>query len=180
MSMVLSLKLVAELTDDERAALRALSLAVYPPAEEEDWPGSHLEWATPLWCIRVWGSNGELASYVGVVLRQADYNGQPVRIGGVGGVMTHPAARGRGYAGLGLQRAVEFFYEQLDVAFALLVCRPQLIAFYSSLGWQEFGGRLLVEQHGKVSEFTFNRVMMCDIRSAGPSVGTIDLCGPPW
>jgi aminoglycoside 2'-N-acetyltransferase I len=180
MDAIVSLNRVTDLTDSERAALRALSLAVYPPNEAADWPGRHLEWAAAEWCVRVWGDDGELASYTGMVLRQATHDGQPVRIGGVGGVKTHPAARRRGYAGRGLRRAVEFFHEQPDVAFALLVCAPHLIGYYSRLGWQEFGGRLLVEQHGTVAEFTFNRVMTCDVRLAGPVAGTIDLCGPPW
>jgi hypothetical protein len=180
MDAMVSLNRVADLTDSERAALRVLSLAVYPPHEATDWPGRHLEWAAAEWCVRVWGDDGELVSYTGMVLRQATHDGQPVRIGGVGGVKTHPAVRRRGYAGLGLRRAVGFFHEQPDVAFALLVCAPHLIGYYSRLGWQEFAGRLLVEQHGTVAEFTFNRVMTYDIRCAGPVAGTIDLCGPPW
>jgi hypothetical protein len=28
--------------------------------------------------------------------------------------------------------------------------------------------------------FTFNRVLTCDVRLAGPVAGTIDLGGPPW
>ena len=177
---IVSLSRVAELTDGDRAALRALSLAVYPPDEAANWPGRHLEWATAEWCVRVWDGNGELASYTGMVLRQGTHDGQPVRIGGVGGVKTHPAARRRGYAGLSVRRAVEFFQAQPDVAFGLLVCAPHLIGYYSRLGWREFGGRLLVGQHGAVMEFTFNRVMTCDVRIAGPAAGTIDLCGPPW
>jgi predicted acetyltransferase len=108
------------------------------------------------------------------------HDGRPVRIGGIGGVKTHPTARRHGYARQGLQRAGEFFHTQPDVAFALLVCRPHLIDYYSRLGWQEFNGRLLVRQHGAVAGFTFNRVMTCGVRSAGPVAGTIDLCGPPW
>jgi hypothetical protein len=177
---LLSLNRVAELTDSAHAALRALSLAVYPPDEAANWPGRHLEWAAAEWCVRVWGGDGELASYTGMVLRQATYDGQPVRIGGVGGVKTHPAARRHGYAGLGVRRAVEFFHAQPDIAFGLLVCAPHLLGYYARLGWQEFGGRMLIRQHGAVVEFTFNRIMTCDVRSAGPAAGTIDLCGPPW
>jgi hypothetical protein len=177
---VVSLHRIADLPDGDRVALRALSEAVYPPAEWADWPGNHLEWAAAEWCVRVWGGDGKLVSYIGIVLRPASYDGQPVLVGGIGGVKTHPAARGRGHAGQGIRRAVEFFRAQPSVAFGLLVCTPQLIGYYALLGWQEFGGRLLVTQHGTVADFTFNQVMVQEVRSAAPSVGTIDLMGPPW
>ncbi len=177
---VWTLKPIAELTDSERAARRKLAQAVYPPAEQTNSPGRHLEWAAPEWCVCRWGDSCEMVSHVGVITRRATYDGQPIRIGGVGGVMTHPAARGRGYAGLGIQRAIEFLREQCDVEFALLVCRPELIAYYSSLGWDEFRGQVLVQQHGSRAEFTFNQVMTCAVRAARPIDGIIDLCGPPW
>jgi hypothetical protein len=103
-----------------------------------------------------------------------------VRVGGIGGVKTHPALRRRGLAGRGVRRAVEFLFEQPDIGFALLVCEPHLIGYYSSLGWREFGGRLVVRQHGAAADFTLNRVMTHDVQSAGPLTGTIDLMGPPW
>jgi GNAT superfamily N-acetyltransferase len=177
---VLSLDRVAHLTEDEHVAIRALSLAVYPPDEWVDWPGHQLEWAAAEWCVRVWSDHDTLACYVGVVLRQALHNGQPVCIGGVGGVKTHAAARRCGYAALALRRAIEFFRDQPCIDFALLMCEQHLIRYYSWLGWQEFAGRLFVNQHGAAIEFNFNRVMVCSIRAAAPLVGTIDLLGPPW
>lgn len=169
-----------DLSEGERAENQALLDAVYPPGELAAWPGRHLEWARAQWCARVLDENAKLLSYSGIVLREATYDGSSVRVGGVGGVKTHPAVRGNGYAELGVGRAVEFFCVQPDVAFALLVCEPRLIGYYSRLGWQEFGGRLMVRQHGIPAEFTLNRIMTLGIRSPAPASGTIDLCGPPW
>jgi GNAT superfamily N-acetyltransferase len=179
-SEVVTLDRVADLSDTDRAEVRSLSLAVYPPEQWADWPGRHVEWAAPEWCVRVRGEGGALASYVGVHRREAECDGRPVLVGGVGGVKTHPAARGRGFASLGIRRAVEFFRGQPPVAFALLVCEPHLLGYYARLGWREFAGRLLVRQRGEASEFTFNRVMTYAVCSQGPAAGTIDLCGPPW
>jgi GNAT superfamily N-acetyltransferase len=123
-SASISLDRVADLSDLDRAAIRALSLAVYPPEEAATWPGRHLEWAKGEWCVRVWGDAGDLVSYTGIILRQASCDGRPARVGGIGGVMTHPAARGRGYAAQGIRRAMDFFREREDIAFALLVCEP--------------------------------------------------------
>ncbi|MEX2138990.1 MAG: GNAT family N-acetyltransferase [Pirellulales bacterium] len=171
---------VAYLSEPDREAIRLLSLAVYPPETLADWPGRHIEWSPPEWCVPLWNEDGTLVSYVGVHLRDALCEEHPVRIGGVGGVKTHPTARGRGLASLGVRRAVEFFGQQPNIDFALLVCEPRLLGFYSRLGWREFNGRLLVQQHGASAEFTFNRVMTHPIRAEAPTVGVIDLRGPPW
>ena len=180
MNEVVSLKPMADWTHDEQEALTELSRAVYPPHEMSQWPGRSLEWTAAEWGIRVMGGDGELVSYTGLVLRQAKLDGQPVLIGGIGGVKTHPAARERGYAAMGLRRAVQFFQEQPHVEFALLVCEPRLIKYYSRTGWKEFSGRLLTIQHGETVAFTFNRVMVLDAHSTAPLTGTIDLMGPPW
>ena len=176
----ISLDRVADLSDLDRAAIRVLSLAVYPPEEAATWPGRYLEWAKGEWCVRVWGDAGDLVSYTGIILRQASCDGRPARVGGIGGVMTHPAARGRGYAAQGIRRAMDFFREREDIAFALLVCEPGLLGYYARLGWLEFYGRLQVRQRSEPADFTFNRVMVHDVEAASPTLGTIDLMGPPW
>jgi hypothetical protein len=175
----LSFDRVADLSEDDRLAVRELSLAVYPPEQFADWPGRDVEWATPEWCVRVRAADGSLLSYVGVYLRDATHDGRAVRLGGVGNVKTHPSARGQGLAGRGVRRAVEFFGEQ-DVDFGLLVCNPNLVGYYEGLGWRLFIARLDVRQRGVAVEFTLCRAMTLAVRSDGPTVGTIDLCGPPW
>jgi aminoglycoside 2'-N-acetyltransferase I len=168
-----------DLTSAERAALAELSRVVYPPAEWADWPGREIEWADAEWGVRIFDDEGSLVSYTGIVLRDALADGQPVRIGGVGGIKTHPRARGRGYARRGIELAHECFLRE-GADFALLVCEPHLVAYYASLGWEEFEGTLLVRQRGETVPFTFNRVMTRPVRIDGPRRGVIDLCGGPW
>lgn len=179
MPETLTLDRIADLTELDRAELRALSLAVYPPDESRSWAGRDIEWAPAEWCVRVRDANDALVSYVGITLRQAEHDGAPVRVGGIGGVKTHPAARGRGLAARATARAAAFFHDE-RVGFALLVCAPHLLAYYTRLGWHEFAGRLLVRQRGETVEFTFNRVMTFPITSRAPEGGTIDLVGAPW
>jgi GNAT superfamily N-acetyltransferase len=171
---------VIDLSEADREALRALSEAVYPPGQSTSWPGRQIEWSAAEWCVRVHDDAGRLVSYVGVVLRDALLDGRPVRVGGIGGVKTHPAARRRGLAGIGMRRAIELFHGEPGVDFALLVCGPHLLDYYGRLGWRVFDGRLLVRQRGATAEFTFNRVMTYGVRSAAPVGGTVDLLGPPW
>ena len=171
---------VAEFSAADRDAVRALSEAVYPPARFAGAPVRKREWASPEWAVRLYDDDGALVSYVGICVRDGVYDGQPARIGGIGGVKTHPAARKRGLAALGLQRAAEFFRARGDVQFALLVCEARLLHYYGSLGWREFAGRLQVTQRGVPETFTFNRVMTCAASSPAPEAGDIDLLGPPW
>jgi hypothetical protein len=170
---------VADLADAERDALQKLTRIIYPPELWADWFGHQIEWASAGWCVRVW-EEGRLASHVGIHLRQATLDGEARRVGGVGGVKTHPEHRRRGHAALGLRRAAAFFHEQPDVAFAQLVCEPHLLGYYSSLDWKPFGGTLLVRQRGVLCEFSFLKVMTLGVRLEAPTQGTIDLEGPPW
>lgn len=177
---MIALARIDDLTERERAAVRALSTAVYPPADLLNLPGRHIEWAAGERCVRIWNAEGELVSYLRILVRQATHDGTPVRVGGIGGVITHPAARRQGYAAAAIERAMSYFREDALAGFGLLVCEQNLIAYYSRLGWQEFAGRLLVLQRGTVGEFTFNRVMVRGVIEHAPTRGTIDLCGPPW
>ena len=170
---------MTDLTEDDFASLNALSQLVYPPEEWSDWPGRHVEWADAQWGVRTLAADGTLLSYTGMVMRDGVVDGRAVRIGGVGGIKTHPAWRGQGFAQAGVKYALDLMQE-LDVQFALLVCEPELLDYYARLGWQEFAGKLLVRQRGAVAEFTFNRVMTHPVQAAAPRTGTIDLCGPPW
>ena len=43
MADTIRLDRIADHADADRAALRVLSLAVYPPAETADWPGQRVE-----------------------------------------------------------------------------------------------------------------------------------------
>jgi|SRR5712671_3653196 len=61
-------------------------------------------WAAVEWSVLVW-SDGQLVSHVGIVTRDVKVNGLAVHIGGIGGVMTHPDSRRRGFANAEMQKA---------------------------------------------------------------------------
>src|SRR5262245_16520452 len=174
------LRRVAELTATEQAALRGLSLAVYPPEVSAAWPGRAIEWAAHQWGVIGWDAEGTALCYVGVVLRDSRWNERAVKVGSIGGVKTHPAFRGRGFAGTAIRQALDFFQAQGDVDFGLLVCEPSLVPFYERLGWRRFPGDLFVTQRQATVPFTFNLPMTTPIRLREPIDGKIDLLGPPW
>jgi GNAT superfamily N-acetyltransferase len=177
---IISIGPVSKWTDDQIGEYRALTEAVYPPEESDTWPGRAMDWAKAEMGVRVVDGSGWLVSYVGVLVREGLHDGRPVVIGGIGGVKTHPDARGMGYAARGMERATRWFRDQPHVDFGLLVCDSSLIGYYSNLGWVEFKGRLLTTQGGVTAEFTFNNVMTQPIHGAAPETGVIDLLGPPW
>jgi GNAT superfamily N-acetyltransferase len=177
--MPIKLHKVADLTTDETAALGELNTAVYPPVIVASWQGRSIEWASAQWRIIYWDSDGRALCHVGIVLRTGQVNEKPVTIGGVGGVMTHPNARSQGLASKAINRAIEFFSEQ-RIDFGLLVCETKLVPFYERLHWRCYADELIVTQHGKKCAFTFNRPMIHSVCTDGPSVGAIDLHGPPW
>jgi GNAT superfamily N-acetyltransferase len=178
--MHIDLKPVVTLGDDERAALKALTAAVYPPEVMAVSPGRHLQWAPPEYSVLVFTSTGELVSHAGIVVRTGTLDGAAVKIGGVGSVKTHPRAQGRGYASAGLRRAATALHDDHRVAFSVLVCQEHLLPFYHRLGWLLFSGRLMVEQPTGPTVFTINRPMVLAGLSAAPQDGIIDLKGRPW
>lgn len=171
---------MAELTDAEKAELQALSQAVFPPEVMAEQTGLHLEWSARDGRVFLRAGDAGLVCVAGVVIRRGEHDNRPVLIGGISGVMTHPAHRQQGYAAHAVSRAVELLREQTEAEFGLLVCEPHLEEYYGRLGWDLFEGRLLVTQHGVPTEFVFNRAMVCGLRGAAPAGGTIDLLGPPW
>jgi GNAT superfamily N-acetyltransferase len=178
--MRIDLKPVAILDDNERAALKALTAAVYPPGVVAVSPGRHFQWAPPDYSVLVFTPEGGLVSHVGIVVRTGTLDGAAVKIGGVGSVKTHPRAQGRGYASAGLRRAATALHDDHRVAFSLLVCQEHLLPFYSRLGWLPFAGCLIVAQATGPTVFTINRPMVLAGLSAAPQEGMIDLKGLPW
>ncbi len=169
----------AQFSASQKEALTQLGATVYPPEVSATLPGRLVVWATPQWSILVW-DQGELVSRVGVLVREIVHEGAIKRIGGIGGVLTHPAKQGQGLASRAMRAAATHFATDLSVSFALLFCRPQLVAFYQRLLWKPFQGTVYVEQpHGKVA-FSINGAMVLDGKEHAPLHGALDLNGLPW
>lgn len=168
-----------DFSDRQQKGLDALRAAVYPPEVLETLPSRFFTWARPQWSVLLWDGD-ELLSRVGLLVRDVSHNGIPKRIGGIGGVATHPASQGKGYASQAMREAAKRFHEALNVDYALLFCRDQLIPFYGRLGWKPFDGKIFVEQPQGKMEFTANGAMVMDVKEKAPLLGVLDLNGLPW
>lgn len=166
------------LTPFQEDAVRQLAQAVYPKKAAKLTPPP-FQWAAKTWSLLIW--EGEmLVSLIGMLTRDGRFEGQPVRLGGIGSVKTHPETRGRGYAGAGMSQAASFLTDEQQVAFSVLFCREALLGYYARFGWQPFAGQTMIEQPAGKLAFTFNETMVLAGQQAAPVAGVLDLCGKPW
>jgi aminoglycoside 2'-N-acetyltransferase I len=144
------------------------------------WPlGGPIEWANPDLRVMIETPEGQLVCHAGIYRRIGIWKGRKVRIGGIGGVGTHPEHRKRGYAGIAIGAAIQTLRDENSTDFVLLVCEPHNFAFYEKRGWHAFDGGLQVEQKGKRVRFEAMAPYIFDMGLA-PRDGVIDLCGLPW
>ena len=166
-------------SDRQQKGLDILRAAVYPPEVLETLPSRFFNWAKPQWSVLLWDGE-ELVSRVGLLVRDAFHDGTPKRIGGIGGVATHPAKQGLGLASKAMREAAKLFHEELNVDYALLFCRLHLVEFYKRLSWKPFQGTVFVEQPNGKIEFSANGAMLLDVKEPALLDGTLDLNGLPW
>ena len=168
-----------EMTNRQKHGLQQLGAAVYPPAVIATLPGRFFTWASPQWSVLLWEQD-ELVSRAGLLVREILQDGVTKRIGGIGGVMTQPARQGQGLASRVLREAAQRFNTELNVAYALLFCRPHLVEFYRRLDWKPFQGEVYVQQpEGRVA-FSANGAMVLDVKESAQLTGSLDLNGLPW
>ena len=168
-----------DFSDRQQKGLDTLRAAVYPPEVLETLPSRFFTWAKPQWSVLLWVGE-ELVSRVGLLVRAAFHDGISKRIGGIGGVATHPAKQGQGLASKAMREAAKLFHEELNVDYALLFCRDHLVPFYGKLGWKPFEGKVFVEQPGDRIEFSANGAMVLHVKEKAPLDGVMDLNGLPW
>jgi aminoglycoside 2'-N-acetyltransferase I len=153
--------------------------AVWPRHVVEKLPWGHIQWAHADLRVLIDAPEGGLACHVGIYFRTAAWNGRKVHVGGIGGVQTREDCRGRGYASLALDAAIQTMRANEAVRFAMLFCEPHNFAFYQARGWHPFTGEIYCEQPGGPIRFDVMAPFVFDIGRA-PRQGTIDLCGLPW
>ena len=90
--------------------------------------------------------NSKVVSHVGVLKHRISVNGQPLTIGGIGGVVTVAEERKKGYAGLLMQHTARFLKHFWGVEVGLLFCLLRMISYYEMFGWQLVEHDVLIDQ----------------------------------
>ncbi len=136
-------------------------------------------WTKPQWHIFIYDDDTPV-SYTGLFLRDCTLDGQPLRLDGLGTVMTPIALRGRGYATTGLERASTYMRQAFDAPFALLVTGHDLIPFYGRHGWRHITDPMHIELPDGSSKIYTGVQMVLSLSGDTWPGGVIDLCGRPW
>ena len=89
---------------------------------------------------------GRNVCHVGLVKHTVAVEGHPVAVAGIGGVLTRPECRGRGYGRIAMKAAEALVSSEMGVDFMLLFCRPALQCWYEDLGWVKVSSTVWVEQ----------------------------------
>jgi len=153
--------------------------AVWPPEVVATLPWAKVVFAHAELRVLVEDETEGLVCHVGLYRREATWNGRKVRIGGIGGVLTHEGFRRRGLASVALNAATQTLKDERATDFALLFCEPHNSDFYRNRGWKPFTGEVFAEQPGGRIRFDVLMPMVFYLKRA-PHEGVIDLCGLPW
>jgi aminoglycoside 2'-N-acetyltransferase I len=165
---------------ESRAEVAPLVSAVYPPDVLSTIVWRDVVSARSTRRIVVYDDRGKVVSMAGMLFRDAQVNGLPRRIGGIGGVMTLPVAQGQGFGRAAMHAAHEICRGNKTLSFGLLFCEPKNSRFYEGLGWRAFSGTVVAEQSGTNSPYEVMPAMVLSLAEPAPVDGTIDLCGLPW
>jgi predicted acetyltransferase len=153
--------------------------AVWPPEVVATLPWANVTFAHADLRVLVEDETQGLVCHVGLYRREATWNDRKVRIGGIGGVLTHEGFRRRGLASVALNAAIQTLKDERATDFALLFCEPHNADFYRNRGWKPFSGEVFAEQPGGRVRFDVLMPMVFYLKRA-PHEGVIDLCGLPW
>ena len=163
---------------EETEEVRKFIDLVWPPREGAQDPVAHIAWEHDYdQRILTRTDSGKIVAQVAFVFRNGEWNGAPLRIGGIAGVGTDPSYRGQGLATAGLKRAVDILSaEGFDIG--ALFCADEMMPFYECLGWRHFGGVVFIAQPSQARMPWRNCMTLALKRNV--SDGELYVGGLPW
>jgi aminoglycoside 2'-N-acetyltransferase I len=172
MEPIVEIKAVKDLSPEESdEALRLLNIVF-----ETDTSG--WTWAQDDWRLLVRVDN-RMVAHVGIVERTCLVNGEPVKVGGVGGVGTHPDWRRQGLAALAMRKTADFMINRLEAEFGVLFCAHEMVPYYQRLGWKMIDAPVFFDQPGGKEQCNFPVMFLPGTKHSWPQ-GDVDVCGYPW
>lgn len=107
--------------------------------------------------------DGKLISYVGVVRKTIQHDGQTYNIAGLSCLATDPKYRGQGLGLRTVAAATKWIEKQRDIDFGIFTCRPSLASFYNQSGsWPVVPDVVLIGNmnEGALSSESLNLVVL--------------------
>jgi hypothetical protein len=167
-----SIRVVKTLTDDERQRLFGWGENIFGIEDNKyTWRPKDLHIILDV--------DGEAASHVGLIEQIVNVAGTPVRVGGVGAVVTAGEMHGRGFAQKAMRFAEKVMCEELNVEFGLLFCLDRLKPFYERQNWQLVNEPVEFDQPSGKMISPMN-VMVLPCKGQTWPAGAVDLCSLPW
>jgi GNAT superfamily N-acetyltransferase len=123
--------------------------------------------------------DGSTVTHVGLLQHTVTVGDEPVKVCGVGGVVTILDAQGKGYASRAMRYAASHIREELGVGFGLLFCHGRLIPFYERLGWQKVEDSVEIEQPSGPITSPMNVLILLCGKESWPA-GPVKLNSLPW
>ncbi|WP_240512458.1 GNAT family N-acetyltransferase [Streptomyces griseoruber] len=123
-------------------------------------------------------SEGRPVASAGWLLRDMAFDGSPRRTAGLGGVLVHPAYRHQGIARTVISVAVEHA-RAAGAKTMVLLCRPDLVPFYTQLGWRRASAPVAFRQPGSTRTLPVTTMIYDLVGLPHPTV-SVDLRGLPF
>ncbi|WP_258573599.1 GNAT family N-acetyltransferase [Streptomyces sp. KM273126] len=123
-------------------------------------------------------SEGRPVASAGWLLRDMAFDGSPRRTAGLGGVLVHPAYRHQGIARTVISVAVEHA-RAAGAETMVLLCRPDLVPFYTQLGWSRVSAPVAFHQPGSTRTLPVTTMIYDLVGLPHPTV-SVDLRGLPF
>jgi GNAT superfamily N-acetyltransferase len=145
-----------------------------------EWYGEQFWQERPPFACRILARAGdEIVGHLGIGTRVVAAGDQDVRIGGIGGIRTREAWRGRGIATLLLHRAAEAMRDDLGLSFGFMTCRPDVAPVYLRVGWQDVPGPTVVGEGDDATTYGGLSLILPLADATWPE-GRINLRGKSW
>lgn len=123
--------------------------------------------------------NEQAASHVGMLQHTVKVNDQPISVGGIGGVITHPEHQGKGFAKVLMKEAENYFKKKWHLEFGMLFCFDRLLPFYKSMGWQHIQDDVYVFNKTEKVIWT-DEMMVLPLTAKQWPKGDVDIDGYFW
>jgi len=124
-------------------------------------------------------NDANLVSHAGILRHVVKVKGEPIVVGGLGGVVTLPEAQRKGFARRLVQLSMSFMESEWKVGAGLLFCLPRMVRYYESLGWQVLESPVVIDQpSGKIASPLL--VMVLPFGGMKWPPGSVELQSFPW
>jgi GNAT superfamily N-acetyltransferase len=123
--------------------------------------------------------DGITVAHAGIIERTVTVGDHSVPVAGIGGVLTRPDCRGKGFGQMAVQKAEEHVRQHKDANFGLLFCRDAIQQWYGRLGWSPIVDPVWIDQPERTIRAPLTVMSKCFGEESWPG-GTVRLGCLPW